>query len=184
MLLNLQTEYARLQLGEEKMYGLWGFHHVLQSAVNKSRPLAALVRSSSLPFRNRVVSLAIFSTDSETMIPAGSIPPAMRPAERTVSVGWLNSAGPVVLVPGVSDLLEAAPASAPATLFRLDAPGAPYRHSLQLTNVRAPLMGQSMEATRAGSATTDYFQYAILLRHSAAVKPLATTLPVVTSTAQ
>ena len=184
MLLNLQTEYIRLRLGEEKMYGLWGFHHVFQSAVNKSQPFAALVRSSSLPFHDRIVSLATFSADSETMIPSGSIPPAMRPTERTVTVGWLNSAGPVVLVPGVSDLLEAAPASAPVTLFRLDAPDAPYRQSLQLTTIKAPLMGQTMEPTRPGAATTDYFQYAVLLRRSPAVKPLAAKLSAATVTAQ
>ncbi|WP_310392197.1 hypothetical protein [Hymenobacter sp.] len=172
MLLNLQADYERLGLQQEKMYRLWGVYHVLQSAVSNSQPFAALVRSSALPLRGRVVSVAIFAAASETMIPAGAIPAAVRPPERSVNVGWLNSAGPVVLVPGIRDLLAAAPAGAPLTLFRLDAPQAPYRHSLRLVTTRAPLMNQTLAPTRTGAATTDYFQYAVLLRNSAAVRPL------------
>jgi len=173
MLLNLQADYERLGLQQEKMYGLWGAYHVLQSAVSNSQPFAALVRASALPLRERVVSLAIFTTESEVMMPASGIPAAMRPSEPSVNVGWLNSAGPVVLVPGIRDLLAAAPTNAPVTLFRLDAPRAPYRHSLQLANIRVPLLDQTVLATRAGAATTDYFQYAVLLRNSAAVRPLS-----------
>ena len=173
MLLNLQADYVRLGLQNEKLYGLWGMYHVLQSAVSNSQPFAALVRASALPLRGRVVSLVLFTANSETMIPAGAIPAALRPPGRSVNVGWLNSAGPVVLVPGIRDLLAAAPAGAPATVFRLDAPQAPYRHSLRLATTQAPLMNQTLAPTRAGAATTDYFQYAVLLRNSAAVRPLA-----------
>jgi hypothetical protein len=172
MLLNLQADYERLGLQQEKMYGLWGIYHVLQSEVSNSHPFAALVRTSSLPLRGRVVSLAIFTTDSKVMIPASVVPAAVRPPEPSVVVGWLNSAGPVVLVPGIRDVLAASPASAPVTLFRLDAPQAPYYRSLRLATVEAPLLGQTLTATHAGAATTDYFQYAILLRNSPAVKPL------------
>ena len=173
MLLNLQADYVRLELQNEKLYGLWGMYHVMQSAVSDSQPFAALVRASALPLRGRVVSLAIFTADSEVFIPAAAIPAAVRPPSPSVNVGWLNSAGPVVLVPGIRDLLAAAPAGAPATVFRLDAPQAPYRHSLRLATTQAPLMNQTLAPTRAGAATTDYFQYAVLLRNSAAVRPLA-----------
>jgi len=178
MLLNLRSAYESLAPGHEKMYGLWGFYHTLQAAVDKQQPFAGLVRASSLPFHERVVSLAIFSADSKVMMPTSGIPAAVRPPTgRTVAVGWLNSAGPVVLVPGASDLLAAAPAQAAATLFRLDAPDSPYRRSLRLVNIRVPLLGQSMTATQANAATTDYFQYAVLLRNSAAVAELATPPP-------
>jgi len=173
MLLNLQADYVRLGLQNEKLYGLWGMYHVMQAAVSDSQPFAALVRASALPLRGRVVSLAIFTADSEVFIPAAAIPAAVRPPSPSVNVGWLNSAGPVVLVPGIRDLLAAAPAGAPATVFRLDAPQAPYRHSLRLATTQAPLMGQTLAPTRTGAATTDYFQYAVLLRNSAAVRPLA-----------
>ena len=173
MLLNLQADYARLGLQGEKLYGLWGMYHVMQSAVSDSQPFAALVRASALPLRGRVVSLAIFTADSEVFVPAAGIPAAVRPPAPSVNVGWLNSAGPVVLVPGIRDLLAAAPAGALATVFRLDAPRAPYRQGLRLATIKAPLMGQTLAATRAGAATTDYFQYAVLLRNSAAVRPLA-----------
>ena len=172
MLLNLQAACETLQPGDEKMYGLWGFHHMLQAEVDQQQPFAALVRASNLPLRHRVVSLATYAVGSEVMIPTGVLPAAVRPAGPAVAVGWLNADGPVVLVPGVADLVAAAPAGAAATVFRLDAPGSPYRHSLRLADIRVPLLGQSQAATRAGGATVDYFQYVVLLRNSAAVAAL------------
>jgi hypothetical protein len=171
MLLNLEAEYQAKNLGREKMYGLWGVYHVLQGPINKTLPLAALLRKSPLPFHDKVVSMPIFSLEGETLMPTATIPPPVRPATSYVAVDWVNQQGPMVFVQGLKDLAKVAPEHA-ITLFRLDATSSPYQHSRQLLDIKAPLFGQNMSATKPGAVSTDYAQYAFLIRGSKALEPL------------
>ena len=171
MLLNLQAEYQAKNLGQEKMYGLWGVYHVLQGPINNTLPLAGLLKKASLPFGGKVVSMAIFALESETLMPTAFLPASIRPAESYVALDWTNQQGPMVFVKGLKDLAKAAPTQN-LTLFKLDAVGSPYQHSRQLLDIKAPLFGQNMAATKPSAVTTDYAQYAFLMRHSKALSPL------------
>ena len=171
MLLNLQAEYQAKNLGHEKMYGLWGVYHVLQGPINNGLPLAALLKKSPLPFHDKVVSMPIFLLESETLMPTAVIPTSVRPTTPYVAVDWVNQQGPMVFVQGLKDLAKVAPEHA-ITLFRLDAAGSPYQHSRQLLDIKAPLFGQNMSATKPGAVATDYAQYAFLVRGSKALEPL------------
>ncbi|OUJ74050.1 TraB/GumN family protein [Hymenobacter crusticola] len=172
LLLNLQAEYHAKHLGREKMYGLWGVYHVLQGPINKTLPFAALLKKSPLPFHDKVVSMPIFSLESETLLPTGALPASVRPATPYVAVDWVNQQGPLVFVKGLKDLAKVAPEHA-VTLFKLDAADSPYRHSRQLLDIKAPLFGQNMSATKPDAVATDYAQYAFLVRGSKALEPLA-----------
>ncbi|WP_324676987.1 hypothetical protein [Hymenobacter sp. GOD-10R] len=171
MSLNLQAEYERKHLGQEKLYGLWGVYHVLQGPINKTMPLAALLKNADQPYHHKVVSLPIFSLESETLMPTGAIPAAIRPATPYVALDWVNQDGPMVFVQGLKDLAEVSPTSN-LTLFKLDAPNSPYQHSRLMLDIKAPLFGQTMSATKPNAVTTDYAQYAFLIRHSKALEPL------------
>ncbi len=170
MLLNLAAAYATHQIEPtDKLYGLWGVGHVAQGLINGSRVMAGLVKQSALPCADGVVSLVTFLLDSEMMIPAGAAPAWLRDPKVPYRLFPMSQDGPLVFAAGVRDLREAT-APNTVTLFRLDAPDSPYRRSGRLTEARAPLFGQSMLPTQPNAATTDYFQYALLVRNSPAVK--------------
>jgi len=173
MALNLQAEYARKHLGQEKMYGLWGVYHVLQGPINKTMPLAALLKNADQPYHHKVVSLPIFALESEVLMPTAALPTAIRPATSYVAFDLANQDGPLVFVKGLKDLAQASPTSN-LTLFKLDAPNSPYRHSRLMLDIKAPLFGQNMSATKPNAVTTDYAQYAFLIRGSKALEPLLT----------
>ena len=170
MVLNLAAAYADGQLADTaKLYGMWGLAHVLQDEFNHVRMLAGLVRRTAIPCQTRVVSLVTFLLDSEMMLPAGAAPPFLRPEGAPSVAVPMSQDGPLVFAPGVLDL-AAVTAPATTTIFRLDAPGSPYAHSQRLAAARAPAFGQTLLPTKNGGVTTDYFQYAVLVRNSPAVK--------------
>ena len=171
MVLNLAAAYADGQLTPAtKLYGLWGLAHVLQDEFNHVQTLGGLVRRADVPCRRGVVSLVTFLLDSKMMMPAMAAPPFLRPAGRLSVDVPMSQDGPLVFAPGVRDLAAISQPST-VTLFRLDAPASPYAHSQRLAAARAPAFGQTMLPTKPGAATTDYFQYAVLVRNSAAVRP-------------
>ncbi|MBC7448133.1 MAG: hypothetical protein H7330_08750, partial [Hymenobacteraceae bacterium] len=170
MLLNLAAAYATHQLEPaDKLYGMWGLAHVLQDEFNHVQMLAGLVRKSDLPCHAGVASLVTFLLDSKMMMPAGGIPEALRPKDAPSVDVAMSQDGPLVFAPGVRDL-AATTAPHTVTLFHLAAPNSPYAHSQRLAAARAPAFGQTMLPTKANAVTTDYFQYAVLVRDSPAVR--------------
>ena len=170
MFLNLQALTSAQGLENEKLYGLWGMHHTYQASVNGTMPFAALIKQSALPYKDKLVTLAVMTLDSEMMVPTNVIPASFRPAERYVSTGLANFDGPMVFMYGVDDLREVTEPNT-TTLFKLDKQGSPYFGSDRLISSASPV-GGSLKPTESSIQVTDYFQYLILVRNSKALNPL------------
>jgi hypothetical protein len=164
MLSNLTFLTNQLGLAREKMYGLWGYYHTLQSPLRIGVPFAALIKRSDLPFRDKVVSLNILSLGSDMMIP-----PGFKPQPPDGKVGYFNNNGPFVFVDGIKDL-KAVTAGNSVTIFKLDKPESPYRQSQKLARVKTWVARSFIP--EAGAVTTDLFQYVVLVRDSEALTPL------------
>jgi Erythromycin esterase len=174
MALNLREAFATGELApQEKLYGLWGLAHVLQKAPAGVPPqLAELAVRYSLPAGGRVVSIATVLLDSRMLVPTAGLPQPMRPPgnARTTDVP-MSQDGPMVFIRGIKDV-KAATQPHTVTLCRLDGPGSPYRTSQRLGSVRAPIFNQTLLPKADADATTDFFQYLLVVRNGAAVRPL------------
>src|SRR5690606_30969780 len=78
MFLNLKNLSYTYNWQNEQFYGMWGLMHTLQNKVNGGyTSFASYLKNEESPFKNSVVSINIFATDSENMIPAGMMPAAI-----------------------------------------------------------------------------------------------------------
>ena len=170
---NLEALYQTRQLTSEKLYGLWGLAHVLQSPLAEGYPsFAACIQQSSLPLRNRVASvLCMFSGCQMLCATAGLPAPWQTAGQLYSSTDKFNHDGPLVVLDGLTELKQrTAPGS--TTLFRLDAPGAASnRQPIRLRYAPGLPPSQQMQFSPQVPAAA-YVQYLLLVRDSGPVRPL------------
>jgi hypothetical protein len=182
MFLNLSALSTQLQLQKQKLYGMFGFYHTLQSSYEKSMPFAALVKKSSLVF-NKIVSLNFYTLESKCMIPLvsqlrGMMPksfidqnyaqnPGFPKTYQYMPMQWSND-NQMANVAGINDVKKITQPNT-VTIFKLNGEGSPYHHSLQLAQVSG---FQPIKVTDTNTVTTQCFQYMILLRGSEPSTPL------------
>ncbi len=148
------------ELGDRQAYGLWGLFHVMQAGISGAKPFAMQVRGSTLPAAASMASIVILSLDSAVMIPG-------KTATRMTT---LNVDGPFVVAAGAQTLRAASRRDA-VVLWRLDAPGSPYRSGADLVTVETKL-GQSFKPTDPALPSTAYAQYAGVFRGSDWAPPI------------
>ncbi|MFC6222509.1 erythromycin esterase family protein [Hymenobacter artigasi] len=170
---NLEALYQTRQLTNEKLYGMWGLAHVLQSPLVDGYPsFAARIQQSSLPLRNRVASvLCVFSGCQMLCATAGLSAPWQTAGQPYSSTDKFNHDGPLVVLDGLAELKQrTTPGS--STLFRLDAPGAASaRQSIHLRYAPGMPPSQQMQFSPQVPAAA-YVQYLLLVRDSGPVRPL------------
>ncbi|MBU6120082.1 erythromycin esterase family protein [Hymenobacter siberiensis] len=171
--INLEALYQTKQLTNEKLYGMWGLAHVLQSPLVDGYPsFAARIQLSSLPLRNRVASvLCVFSGCQMLYATAGLPAPWQTAGHPYSSTDKFNHDGPLVVLDGLAELKQrTAPGS--STLFRLDAPGATStRQPIRLQYAPGMPPSQQMQFSPQVPAAA-YVQYLLLVRDSGPVRPL------------
>lgn len=162
--LNFRNAVQQQGLEGERFYGLFGYYHVLQGPMAQGHlPFAAQLKAEGIAVR----SILCHAVDSEVRMP----PNDQFPTPPDEKLGMLNSDGPILVLNGIMDLVEA---SAPnkVTLFDLDEEGSPYRTGQQLVRKRINLMGEDIVPATAETPTTAYYQHAVLLRNSEALTPV------------
>jgi len=156
-------------LNNEKLYGFWGMFHVLQQPpLNSGKPFACLVRESGVS----VVSITCSYVDSFMMLPTAFLPPFWQEKGKTYSrLDKFNNDSELMRTEGI-DAMRAATRPNTLTLFALDRPGS-FARKTPIRIKYAPFMppAQQMQFDP-NHPTTDYFQYVILVRNSAATEPL------------
>jgi Erythromycin esterase len=169
----IQFLTTELHLEHEKLYGLWGYTHVLQAGVNKSVTLSGLLAKAG----RRVVTMPIMFKDSRMLVHSDHVPFMFRKKGETfVEMDYLNADGRIFGVDGFRELLPVTTDNQ-TTLIKLDAPGSPYRNRLTLVNVGG-LTGTKIAPNDADhTVTTDYFQYVFVVRNSPAVSLWPVALP-------
>ena len=170
---NLAALYQNRQLTNEKLYGMWGLAHVLQSPLVDGYPsFAARIQQSRLPLRNRVASvLCVFSGCQMLCATAGLPAPWQAPGQPYSSTDKFNHDGPLVVLEGLAELKQrTAPGS--TTLFRLNAPAAAStRQPIRLRYAPGMPPSQQMQFSPQVPAAA-YVQYLLLVRDSGPVRPL------------
>jgi Erythromycin esterase len=168
---NFTALYHRLNLHTEKLYGFWGFFHVLQAApTDGSQSMATMLRGSTLPVHDKIVSLACQYVGSKMMTPTAYLPAFWQEPGRTYSrVDKFNNDGPMLTTAGI-ERMKAATQPNTLTLIRLagtPAGAQPFRVTY------SPFMPKEQQLTfDPARPATDYFQYLVLIRDSEATEPL------------
>ncbi len=156
-------------LNNEKLYGFWGFFHVLQQPpVGSGKPLACLVRESGIS----VVSLVCRYLDSFMMLPTAFLPPFWREKGKTFSrLDKFNTDSELMRTEGMEGMRTATNPNS-MTLFALDRPGSFARKTpirIKYASFMPPSQRMQFDPSR---PTTDYFQYIVLIRNSDMTQPL------------
>lgn len=163
MIINFKNSVKKLNIENEKFYGLFGFYHVLQHGVKKNeKPFAERLKNSGFT----TSSIVSYTLDSEMYLPKNP----QFPTPEDQKIDWINADGPFMLVKGINDFRELAKPNS-MTLFRLDAKNSPYKDSDKLITVKSRMFGESF-TPKQGTSTLDYFQYMVLLKNSKALTPL------------
>ncbi|QHJ07227.1 erythromycin esterase family protein [Hymenobacter busanensis] len=168
---NYQAVLPLYHLENEKLYGLWGTGHVLQSpTVDGHRAFASRVRQSSLPARNKVVSLLCTTSGSRMMYASAQLPAPFRTPQAYTATDKFNHDGPLVVLRGI-EALKATTAPGSTTLVKLDAPGAAAcRLPVQVRYAPGIPAAQQLQFDPQLPATA-YVQYLLLVRDSGPTEP-------------
>ncbi len=168
---NFTAFYHLMNLHTEKLYGFWGFFHILQAApTDGSLSMATMLRRSELPVHDKIVSLACQYVGSKMMTPTAFLPAFWQEPGRTYSrVDKFNNDGPMLTTAGI-EAMKAATQPNTLTLIRLV--GTPAgEQPFQITH--SPFMPKEQQINFDPiRPATDYFQYIILIRNSDATEPL------------
>ncbi len=168
---NFQTVLQTMNLQNEKLYGFWGYFHVLQAPVEGGgKSFATMVRESDLPMRNKVVSIAFSYADCYMMLPSMYLPPMWQDAGKTYSrVNKFNNNSEMMYTENIDKLMALSKPNT-LTLFKLSGTEA----GQQPTRVRySPFMPKEQQLQfEPNRPTADYFQYLILVRNSDMTEPL------------
>lgn len=167
---NLARLMHTKSLRHEKLYGMWGLYHVLQSPLQQGGlALAAQVRQSSLPLHNRVVSVLCVFAGCQMLYPTAGLPGPWQAAGQPYTVtDKFNHDGPLVRIEGLAALKAR---TAPHSLTLLPVPG----HQ-PLTVQYAPGLPATQQLLfDPQRPARDYVQYLVLVRGSGAVVPLPAT---------
>ena len=169
MLVNFKRTVEEKGLQKEKFYGFFGYSHVLQTGYNQGNiySFAARLKRAQLPYASHLQSIVCFTLDSEMRMPkVGTFPTP--PDEK---IGGFNGDGPLITVKGIKELKKVTEEGS-ITLFDLKGEGSPYKNSQHLCSIHVTLVGADMLPNNESQKTTDFFQYAILLRNSRALSKL------------
>jgi hypothetical protein len=173
---NFKYLYKQLNWSKQKLYGFWGFAHVLQAKTNggKGRSFAvALLNDADLNLQGKIVTIACLYSESKMMMPTAALPSMLQEkGKRYSAVTQFNNDGPLM---NITNLVPFKAASQPntATLFKLDAEGSPYFTEKADIKYGAFMpKDQRIMLDEEGKYLANYFQYLILIRNSPATTPL------------
>ena len=156
---------TEMPLKHEKLYGLWGYTHVLQGTINGTPTLSGLLQKAG----RRVVTMPMMMKDSRMLVHRDHVPFMFRKAgQEFVEMTYLDADGRVFGIDGFFELLPVTQANQ-TTLIKLNAPGSPYTNGQKLIKVGG-LTGTKIKPDEtSNTVTTDYFQYVFVVRDSPAV---------------
>lgn len=173
---NFKYLYKQLHWDKEKLYGFWGFTHVLQAKVNgeKLTPFAAqLIADSDLKLKGKVVSVSCMYSGSKMMLPTPFLPPFWQEqGKRYSAVDKFNNDGEMMKTNNM-EVFKQYTVPNSATLFKVAGQNSPFNQQkieVQYSSFMPPQ--QQLFMNEEGKYMTDYFQYIILIRNSPATTPI------------
>ncbi|CAM3729347.1 erythromycin esterase family protein [Mucilaginibacter galii] len=173
---NFKYLYKQLNWSKEKVYGFWGFFHVLQSKTNGGKGQSftnALLNDADLNLKGKIVSMACLYSGSKMMMPTASLPQMWaEKGKRYSAVNQFNNDGPLMNVSNLIPFKEVCQPNT-ATLFKLDGADSPFLTEKADIKYNAFMpRDQQIMLNEDGKFMADYFQYLILIRNSEATTPI------------
>ena len=168
---NFNTFYNQYKLENQKMYGFWGRYHGMQDSINGSLSFSAMLKKSSLPLANKIVSVPIFCVESASMLPTQFLPEMAR-EKGTIfsSAAMVNDDSFVYVVDGIKTCRKFVGKNE-NVIFKLDGTSSPYRKGLNLVESSSKFDKTFNWQGNKNAVTTDYFQYAVVVSNSAWAVP-------------
>lgn len=170
MLLNFEAIVEKRALQKEKFYGLFGFYHGMQSGISESNiyPFAGkLKRQNMYPQFQNVQTIACLTLESEMYLPPTE--EMITPPNKKMS--QFNVDGPILLTKGINDMKGITTENS-ITLFHLNKPNSPYGKSQRLAGIKVNVVGEDVLPNNLQQATTDFYQYVMLIRGSKSLSPI------------
>ncbi|WP_417888062.1 hypothetical protein [Zunongwangia sp.] len=164
MIMNFKKFIKKKKIENEQFYGYFGLFHVSQETIkNNTKSFAERLKSNNF----KVKSIVCLNIDSEVYLPKNE----KIPTTKSEKISFLNMDGPIVLVKGINDLKKAS-TKENITLFNLNKKNSPYFNSKKLITMKTNFINQNWSPEKDNLKTTDFFQYAILIRNSKANTPI------------
>jgi hypothetical protein len=166
ILYNFNVFYKQYNLSNQKMYGFWGRFHGMQDSINGVLSFSALLKKSSLPLHDKIISIPVFCVESASMLPTQFLPPMAQQKGTIFSkAGMVNDDSFVYTVEGIKTFKKFAGKNE-NVIFKLNAAASPYNKGLNLVESASQFDKTFNWQGNKTSATTDYFQYAIVVSNS------------------
>lgn len=163
---NFNSLYNEYKLTNEKMYGFWGRFHAMQDSINSGMSFAAMLKNSALPLSKKIISIPIFCVESASMIPTAYLPPMVQQKGTIYSkVDMVNDDSFIYNVEGIKTFTKFTGKSE-AVIFKLNNMATPYSKGLNLVASNSQFDKTFNWVGNTKSATTNYFQYAIVVSNS------------------
>jgi hypothetical protein len=170
---NFKTCYAAQNWAKQKVYGFWGFSHVLQAKANEGKSSSfvnRLLNDTTLALRGKVLSIGFLYVGCKTVLPTQFMPSAVQDKGKHFTIfDQMNFDGPMTTFSFIDDFKQATQPNT-VTLFKLDGPTSPFLHQpVKITYSNFMPANQRLYLNEPGKQMADYFQYVILVRDSPAV---------------
>jgi hypothetical protein len=163
---NFISLYKQYKLSNEKMYGFWGRFHAMQDSINGGMPFAGMLKKSALPLSKKIISIPVFCVESTSMIPTTFLP-EMAQQKGTIysKVNMVNDNSFIYKVEGIKNFVQFTGKNE-SVIFKLNNSASPYNKGLNLVASNSQFDKTFNWAGNKESATTNYFQYAIVVSNS------------------
>lgn len=170
---NFKTCYLTQQWAKQKIYGFWGFFHVLQAKANEGKSSSfvdRLLSDTTLALRGKVLSIGFLYVGCNMALPTQFLPPVVQAkGKHFTSFDQMNYDGPMTTFGFINDFKQVTQPNT-VTLFKLDGTASPFRQQpVKITYSNFVPASQRLHLNEPGKQMADYFQYVILVRNSPAV---------------
>jgi hypothetical protein len=166
ILYNFNIFYNEYKLANEKMYGFWGRFHAMQDSINSGMSFSAMLKKSNLPLAKKIVSIPVYCIESVSMLPTQFLPPMAQQKGTVYSKSdMVNDDSFVYKVAGIKDIAKFVGKNE-NVIFKLVGTESPYNKGLRLVESSSNFDKTFNWVGNKLAATTDYFQYVIVVRNS------------------
>lgn len=159
---NFVTLYKKNNLKGKKFYGMWGKNHIYQEKSEGVDWFASRLKNSDLGFKNKIASIGMFYIDGSLMLPIRYTSEETQKAKKDFYYidSVINNSDEFNKILGISNLKKVTKRDS-TTIFNLNNNDSPYQKQLELIN----------NPDYKSSVTTDFIQYAVLIRDSKSTNP-------------
>ncbi len=163
---NFNTFYNEYKLADKKMYGFWGRFHGMQDSINGGLSFSAMLKKSNFPLATKIISIPVFCVESVSMLPTQFLPEMARDKGTVFSkAAMVNDDSMIYTVDGIK-MTRNFVGKNENVIFKLNGASSLFTKGLYLVESNSKFDKTFNWQGNKNAATTDYFQYAIVVSNS------------------